>query len=344
MEEKPKTVRELQTSRSSSLPYTHISNSIDRVEKILLDRKTGLEKSVRTGTPKLDKATLDGFLWNSVITLAGMSRSGKSLTLEQIKYGILENNPEEDIEVLSFEMEMLSTVQVLRRISAQTRKSISQLMSVGEAISDEELEAIKTLNKKARKYPVYSVDAIGDIDQIINTIIKFANDRKMKSTGKALVVTLDHVLLTKGKQGETEKKVVDNLYLAMMGLRKLFESNGMKILIILISQFNRNILAPDRILKSNLHFPNESDLFGASSIFMGSDIVIASHKPSLIPGINKYGPTEMPITNPENPGQKMIYWHIIKNRFGSEKILMMLDDFKNSRILEYYPPNKANKM
>lgn len=65
------------------------------------------------------------------------------------------------------------------------------------------------------------------------------------------------------------------------------------------------------------------------------------HKPCLVDGItNWYGPptkgfpSGLPVFNPENPEQPMIYFHLIKERFGMPKILAMLDHLQYSLIKE----------
>lgn len=46
-------------------------------------------------------------------------------------------------------------------------------------------------------------------------------------------------------------------------------------------------------------------------------------------------PKGLPVFNPQNPSQPMVYWHLIKNRFGTTADLMMLDNFKYSKVEEY---------
>ena len=54
-----------------------------------------------------------------------------------------------------------------------------------------------------------------------------------------------------------------------------------------------------------------------------------------------YGPNNLPIVNPLNSKQAMIYWHLIKNRDGeSGVVLSMVDNLQYSRVDEYYEPGK----
>ena len=72
--------------------------------------------------------------------------------------------------------------------------------------------------------------------------------------------------------------------------------------------------------------------------------MLVTHKPSLISGIDHfYGPPRgtkwpkgLPVWNPQNPDQAMVYWHLIKNRFGNPNVIIpMLDEFEYSRLAEY---------
>lgn len=328
---------------SSNLPYRHISYAVDKATAYINKRRKGEERSLKTGTHKLDGATLDGFEWNRIVTLAGLPGSGKSITLEQLKYGLLENN-DEPIDILSFEFEMLSTDQVVRKLSSKLSKSVKELYSAdGGFMSEEEFEAVANIGASLSKYPIYYVDYSGTVAQIVSTIMDFAKKKQLKENDTGLIVTIDHVLLTKGSTTDSEKKIIDNLCKSMIEVKKWFDANDMKILIIMVSQMNRNIRSPERILKPKLHYPDETDLFGASSIMQASDLVIMCHKPSLIEGITEYGPRNLPVFNPSKEEQPMIYWHMIKNRLGKPAILMMLDDFANSRVQEYYRETNRNE-
>jgi len=111
---------------------------------------------------------------------------------------------------------------------------------------------------------------------------------------------------------------------------------------ILLSQLNRDIESQDRVANPAFHYPNKNDIFAASSVYYSSDVVIIFHKPAVIEGLGLfYGPARsgfpkgLPVfLEGERP---MVYWHVIKSRFDVNQILTMVDDFSNSRILEYSP-------
>jgi hypothetical protein len=59
--------------------------------------------------------------------------------------------------------------------------------------------------------------------------------------------------------------------------------------------------------------------------------------------LQTYGSNNLPIVNPLNSQQAMVYWHLIKNRDGeSGLVISMVDNLKFNRIDEYYEPGKIN--
>jgi hypothetical protein len=327
-------------STNNALRYKHINESIDEALAYIAGRKSGDIKSLKTASEKINRSLLDGVEWYRIFTIAAMSGSGKSTYCEQLKREFVDLNPKEKFKILSFEFEMPSSEQVIRNISGKTKKPVADLLSANRVLTDNGYAAAQRVANTLRKYPIYNVENSGSVDQIVSTIYKFAESYKLKETGEGLVVTIDHVLLTKGKQGQDERRIVSSLYRAMVDVKKVFKSMGIRILIILLSQLNRNIETPERILNADLNYPTRNDLFGSSDIFMCSDYVLVIHKPALL-NLTTYGkpnrtfPKGLPIWNPKNKDQAMIYFHLLKQRTGIPKVLMMLDNFKNSSIEEF---------
>jgi len=50
---------------------------------------------------------------------------------------------------------------------------------------------------------------------------------------------------------------------------------------------------------------------------------------------NKTFKRGLPIQNPKDPAQAMIYFHLLKQRTGTPKVLMMVDRFQFSKIEEF---------
>lgn len=256
-------------------------------------------------------------------------------------------NPEQKFKVLSFEFEMLGQDQALRNISGKLEKSTKYILSAeNNKVSDNEMRQVEHALETYASYPIYFVDQIGTVDEVVQTVDEFAQNEQLLEKGERLIVTIDHVLLTKGLQGQDEKMIIDSLMHACVSMKKRYAAMGIPILIIVLGQLNRNIETPERVLNPQLHYPTKNDIFGASSMYYSSDYVLITHKPAVVDGIKSYyGPSRvgypngLPVFNPYSEEQAMVYWHLIKERFGNPKIMMMTDEFKYSRVGEFEPMN-----
>lgn len=305
-------------------------------------RRKGTIKSLLCSHTKVNNTILNGFEWNRIATIGAMSGSGKSVLIEQWKRGFCQLNKDENgevpFEILSFEFEMSSEDQLLRNVSAITGFTYQKLLSADEILTDEEYKIVEEAVKELTSYPIFPVDEVGTVDSFVNTIKAFAKTRNLKGRKKGLIITLDHVLLTEGKNNEDERKIVTELYQKTVRLQKELNEDGLDTLFFFLSQFNREIEKIERKSNPEYHYPNRNDLFGASAIFMCSDYIFAIHKPQIL-NLQTYGlpskkfPRGMPIVTEQ--GQPFIYIHVLKQRYGKPRILMMLDNFKNAKIDEY---------
>ena len=323
-------VRHMKEAVASTLTY------MDRLRKREI-------RSLRTSKETLNKALMDGVDWWRILTVAGQSGSGKSTLLSELKRDFVNLNKDQEFEILSFEFEMRMEDQVARDLSAKTGQSIKQLYSAGEIIADALYEQCVSFSKEMSEVPMFFVEEVGSHLDIRETILTFAEERGLDKN-KGLVVTIDHVLLTKGKDGDAEKKKVDDLCHMFVEVKKIFSEQNVPILIIMLSQLNRDIQEKERVQNNKLHYPTQNDLFAASSVYQCSDYVLISHRPSDIVGMGTwYGPPRtaegfplgLPKYCPDLSGKSMIYWHIIKERFGVKTTLFMVENFAKGKIDEY---------
>lgn len=255
---------------------------------------------------------------------------------------MLELNKDQKFDVLSFQFEMLGIDEIARDLSSSTKTNIKKIYSAEGTMSEDEIKNIEKLLDDMKDLPLSIVDSIGTVDDIRDTIIHYVNTKQLAENSRGLVVTIDHSLLVKSEGYDDEKSTIDKLMHMLVGLKKSLSSVGIKVIFIILSQLNRNIESNERITNSNLHYPNKNDLFGASSVYYSSDYVIIIHRPCLIDGIgNWYGPRRpgfrdgLPVFNPEDSSQSMVYLHVIKERFGNNKIISMIDNLAVGKISEY---------
>lgn len=304
----------------NKLDVKHISEPTNEILNYIDNRRKGIVKSLKTRWRKFNNVCMGGIEPNTIITIAGISGSGKSAFANSLETDLFDLNPNKEFIVLSFSFEMVSSKQVGRKLSYKTRKTTSELYSaVPEQYkpSDEEFEKLKYYAEDIRRYPIFYVDRPGNVEQIRNTIIDF----KKKIGDKWLIIMLDHTLLTRGKSGEKERETIADLQKLFMEAKKWGETT-----IIQLSQLNRNIETAERINNLTLHYPTRADLFGSDSVYHASDIVIVLHRPEILQ-IDKYGRNELPVKD-------LVYAHIIKNREGEAKILVFKNNLKYNSIEE----------
>ena len=226
---------------------------------------------------------------------------------------------------------MLPSAQIIRTLSSKMQLSTSDLLSSKEKLNEEQLSKIKDIGLEMKKYPIFYVDIPARPIEMYETILEFCNQRKVKAEKKTLIVTIDFVSLCKGNASDSEKDIVDSLYKTLVEAKKKLYDMGIRVIFIALSQLNRDIESVER-RDPKYQFPTRNDLYSASSIYTNSDIVIISHNPSVINGIEKYGPYNWDIKDED--GRSFIYWHIIKNRMGKNAILKMKEDFSNSKVVD----------
>lgn len=333
--------------KSNNLEIKSMTVIAEQARQYIEDRKEGREKSLRVRSEKINRHIMNGFDWNRIITIAGLSGSGKSTLCRQLIKDMIELNKDQEFDVLSFQFEMLGIDEVARDLSAKTDLSVKNIYSAETPLSDKNKAIIDSILESLKSYPIYVVDNIGTVKNIIDTIFFFVTSRKLVQNKKGLVITIDHTLLVKPEDGADEKITIDLLMHSLVALKKYLVSIGLKVIFFVLSQLNRNIETNERIINPRLHYPNKNDLFGASSIYYSSDYVMILHKPSIIEGLGKwYGPERtnfpygLPVFNPEKPSQPLMYLHIIKERFGSNGILTMVDELDKGKISDYVHQTK----
>jgi len=326
-----------------SLRVGHISKASASTRVFIDKLRKGEIKSLKTSKAKFNKTFLNGLDWWRILTVAGSPGAGKSTWLSEFRRDILSLNPDQDFDVLAFEFEMRMEDQLARDLSAKLGMTVKEIYSAEEPLSDEVMAQIDEILTETSNLPVFYVDDAGTVPEVLATIENFIGTRKIKDRDAGLVVTIDHSLITKGRQGESEKAQVDALYKGLVALKKYYSSREIRVTFVVLSQLNREIQSNERVTNPKLHYPTKNDLFASSAADQCSDYIIIIHRPATVSGMGAfYGPPRgqdfpngFPVMCPTIVGRTMVYLHVLKERFGSPVIIPAVEDFKNNKIEEY---------
>ena len=275
--------------------------------------------SLKTRWMKFNKQCMGGIEPNTVYTIAGISGSGKSSMANLIQTDIIDLNPNEDVIVLTFSLEMVGFRQVGRTLSNKLRRTTSTLYSSETDLDESTFKDVINVSNQLKKYPIYFVDNPSTPTQV-NNIIQWFYNKYVKDTNKHFVIIYDHALLTK-QEGSTIE-TISELERVFIQTKKLPLTS-----VIQLAQMNRNIEQPERINNPLSHYPMRSDLSSSDSIFQASDYVIVMHRPEIL-NIQEYGPNHLPVNN-------KVYLHMLKNRdAGKPCILEFENDLMYNNLIE----------
>lgn len=304
---------------SKTLSFRHISTATNEAVEYIRKRKNHEIQSLRTRWNKFNKSCMGGIEPNTIYTIVGISGSGKSSFVNTLETDLIDLNSNQDVIVLNFSFEMLSSRQIGRKISSKLRQTTAELYSANNELTDDLLDRVEQTSQQIKSYPIYYVDTPGTVEDIASTINYFY---ETKAKDKKFVIILDHTLLVEGQNRESALQVISELQKLFIKVKKLPNTT-----IIQLSQMNRNIENPERINNPSMHYPMRSDISSADTIFHASDYVICIHRPELL-NIQQYGPNRLLVKN-------KVYLHILKNRDAGECTILEFDnDLKYNNLIE----------
>ena len=288
------------------------------------DRKNGLITSLKTKFPRLDNYLLGGIEPNSILCISAPSGAGKSTLGKCLIDSICQLNPNIDFNLYKFNFEMVSHQVAARSIVTASNFSLKKLYSIEEPLSDEEYKSLlKYYDELKKRTNVWFIETPSTPANIVNSLLMYYK-KECREQKKTLVYEIDHTLLTKGATGENEKNKIDDLMYRLVELKKIISADGGNSIGIVITQMNREIRSPDRMKNAEMHKPNSSDLFGASSIEFCADYILFVHMPAKL-GIRSYTQNEYPtVIQVGNQFLNMPYFELVKQRSGESDLTIPL--------------------
>jgi hypothetical protein len=236
---------------------------------------------------------------------------------------------------LSFNFEMLAHKTVGREISNMSKMTLKELYSSDHPLADHVIDRlIRKHYDKINKYPIIYVEEPENHITIGNSIYYYWH-KLCKKDNSVMIVEIDHAVITKGKDSDTQKDKIDDLMETINRVKKRIASEGGEVFYLILSQMNRDIKHRDRLTDPSQHYPVSSDLLSSSSLEFYSDYILISHIPAKL-HLKSYTDNKFPIYLTDgNNSVSFVYWHLIKNRDGESDIIFpMLNNLKYFDFVE----------
>jgi replicative DNA helicase len=293
-------------------------------EQYVDDRRKGKIKSLRTKFKRLNSFIMGGFEMNTITCISALSGAGKSTLAKCLMDSIAELNKDVKFNQYIFNFEMVSHQNIARSVVTSSDMSLYKMYSVEEHLSDVEFaELQKHYDILKKRDNVWFIDTSGTPAKILESLEHYYIT-ECKPYGRTLFYVIDHLLLTEGKQGQSEKAKIDDLMVKLINLKKEIQVDGGSSVGIVLSQMNREIRDKERIKNPDMHRTRTNDLFGASSIEFACDYIIFSHIPAKL-DLPYYTTRKLPVRM--KVGEKWIqipYFELVKNRSGVSDITIPL--------------------
>ena len=204
-----------------------------------------------------------------IITLVGISGSGKSFVLQQIEEDIFNrdlNSNCDDYVLLRANWEMSVFKLLIRKLKRSLNRSVKSILF--NETKAEDVEKFKKVCDEERSGNIYYLEDPCDPKTFYETAKAFLTEHKKK---KQVVITIDHIALVRDILGN-KKKSMDDLVEYINSLKKEFSN----VSFIILSQMNREIEG-----RSDVRFlaPQRGDIYNSDTMYHISDIVLAIHNP-----------------------------------------------------------------
>lgn len=320
--DKPKTSFNLITAEEAA----------NQLETYVEKRSTGEITSLLTPWKSLNKRGINGLEWGSIITLGGMSGSGKTAIASILETNLFDLNPKEKFACLNITLEMKAYKLAGRKISSKLGIPTTELYSADKPfLKTERFNKVKESLSNNEIYYLEDYITTTGIKNLFTQVYHHLNPNAANTPihdHKGIVLFLDHSILVQKEKGKEDNRLdaLQNLCEMFNDLKKKYKG-----LFIILTQLNRSIEASERRDENKnqiLHFPTKGDIYGGDSLYQFSDIVLVAHRPEMSSiSLTKYGPDEWDTRN-------KIFFHYLKTRESEPGIAIMENDLKNNNIIE----------
>lgn len=308
---------------------------VENLFKLIDDGRDGLNKGIPTGLPKLDDI-VGGAQRAVYTTVFGLSSTGKtSFIVYSYLYRILKDNPEKDITIIHYSLEVNAEIIYAKLLSLYVYEEFGiiipylELLSKTSRLSDDKFEYVQKAKvwlesldgrliifDKALNAKVLYKTAIPILEK--KGTIKEENGRKVftpNNPEQIILLLLDHASILMPSEGRTLKQEIDLTSQYLITLRNRYFVSP-----VVLMQQNRESSSMDR-RKAELTEPSMNDSRDSGNVIQDSDIVLALYSP-LKDKLTSYRGYK--VLGDEGLFDRIKGCVILKNRYGiSDKVVVL---------------------
>lgn len=275
--------------------FTSVTHAFDQAVEHLRKRKNGEIKPLKCKWGRLNEVIGGGVQPSTIYTIGGRPGTGKSAFINEWALDICKLNDMSNTVFCYWTWEMPAYQQLIRGFSGQYGKTVMELNSAYEPLSDELFDHILRSRSTWGTYPMYFMSYSVTAEYAFKILV----DIQGIDPGLHIVNIFDHTRLSKKAKGMySEEEKITRLYQAA---QQLSVNYGMTN--IFLSQLNREIESESR---KKLPIPKLSDFFGADSVAQFSNVAFILNQP------RQYNLDTYMNENTIN----LLALHILKNRDG----------------------------
>jgi replicative DNA helicase len=306
--------------------WVHISEAYREGVIYAEDRRTGKIASIQTPWDRFNDAGINGLEWGTITVIGARPGGGKTLITNKITREAHKLNPFQKFAVLDFQFEMLRRTNALREFSFHLKKSIKELSSADEQLSDEDLAVMRRYAEENADKNIFIVDEPVTVEMMEQTIYEFYDEVKLP-----VIITLDHSVLV--KRAATEKNQLETL--ENLGAMATRVKKRIPCMWLILTQLNRSIENIERLKEGTSgNYIITSDIYGADALLMHADIMLGINRPHQL-NLKVYGPDRY-IVDPN-----LLAFHFLKVRNGDPRMSFFRAEFEHMNIREIPAPDRV---